>query len=631
MRAIFFILGIFLCCALKAQDLSVRAIPEEISHEAKAVVRLSDKTLTLKSFNRMQIDQTLIITVFREEGNGYAFLPMHYNKEIKLLDYSGEVLNGNGIRLKEFRKKDYKDVSAVDQGTLYADDRVLFYDYKPTQYPYTVKHNYRYETSNTAFIPDWRPVRAYDMGIEKDLYSFVNESGLKVIKNQINISDFEDKITFSESGNNFTYELNNFAPLSQEVMSPGLDEITPQVMVTTQKFELAGFPAEFTDWNEFGLWMYNDLIEGRQALPEAEKKIIANMLHGIESDKEKTRLLYQYMQNKTRYINVAIGIGGWQPYPAEHVSTKGYGDCKALTNYMMSLLSEAEIPSNYTVVYGNDDPVDIKADFTSMQGNHVILHVPLENDTIWLECTSQQTAFNHLGEFTGNRDALSVSAQGGKIIKTQQFPPEKNREIIKGNGKIGPDGVLDLDFNVETHGTQYDHTFYLGMLNKLDQENWLQNRYSAIKTKTFKSFAFENDKNNAVFRQQINLSAPAYAQTAADNLIFPLVPLGRFETSLKKDSSRKLPLQINYGYADTSEFIFEIPDGYGLHYEPESVEINSEFGNYSLQYEIKDRQLKVTRSMLTKAGRFGPEKYMDYVEFRRSIEKADNTKILLEK
>ncbi len=63
----------------------------------------------------------------------------------------------------------------------------------------------------------------------------------------------------------------------------------------------------------------------------------------LTDKRQKVFALYDYLQKNTRYISVQLGIGGWQPFPADYVATKRYGDCKALSNFMVALLKEAGI------------------------------------------------------------------------------------------------------------------------------------------------------------------------------------------------------------------------------------------------------------------------------------------------
>lgn len=124
---------------------------------------------------------------------------------------------------------------------------------------------------------------------------------------------------------------------------------------------------------------------------------------------------------------MALGIGGFQPLTALEVDEKGYGDCKALSNYMKSLLQGIGIHSYYTVI-GNGKYREIKyPDYSSLnQTNHIILCVPLEKDTIWLECTNQNYPFGYIGASNANRFGLLIDEQGGTLVKTNNYLPSEN-------------------------------------------------------------------------------------------------------------------------------------------------------------------------------------------------------------
>ena len=106
------------------------------------------------------------------------------------------------------------------------------------------------------------------------------------------------------------------------------------------------------------------------------------------------------MQKKTRYVNVSIGIGGWQPFDAATVDKTSYGDCKALSNFTKSLLSVVGIKSFYALNNAGSDANSIDRSFPSAQFNHAFVCVPLDRDTIWLECTNQRYPCGFNSDFT---------------------------------------------------------------------------------------------------------------------------------------------------------------------------------------------------------------------------------------
>ncbi len=157
-------------------------------------------------------------------------------------------------------------------------------------------------------------------------------------------------------------------------------------------------------------------------MTEASKQKFIALTKDASSDKDKAKILYNYLQKNTRYISIQIGIGGLEPFPASEVDRLGYGDCKALANYMRSMLSAVNIPSYYCIVKAGRRKESFHKTFANAQdGNHVILCIPFKNDTTWLECTSQNLPFGFLSDFTDDRDVVACTENGGVIMHTPKY------------------------------------------------------------------------------------------------------------------------------------------------------------------------------------------------------------------
>ncbi|MDZ7615343.1 MAG: transglutaminase family protein [Flavobacteriaceae bacterium] len=168
-----------------------------------------------------------------------------------------------------------------------------------------------------------------------------------------------------------SYTFNNLDAIQAESLSPHFRDIAPMVRFAPDKFHLAGVNGQADNWKDFGKWIYDNLLAGLDRLSKETILKIQSLVRDVEDPVERARIVYKYMQDKTRYISVQIGIGGWKPMAASEVDRLGYGDCKALTNYTSSLLKAAGVPSYYTIIYANEKEI-CDLNLHQFRGNHAI-------------------------------------------------------------------------------------------------------------------------------------------------------------------------------------------------------------------------------------------------------------------
>ena len=144
-------------------------------------------------------------------------------------------------------------------------------------------------------------------------------------------------------------------------------------------------------------------------------------------DRAKEIIIYNYLKKNFRYVSIQLGIGGFKPTSAEITDERKYGDCKALSNYMMAVLNCLNIKSYVALVNAGPRQEAVDEDFPCNRFNHMIVCIPGEKDSVWLECTSRTTDFGVLGSFTENRNALLITDSiGGVLVPTPRSRPFEN-------------------------------------------------------------------------------------------------------------------------------------------------------------------------------------------------------------
>lgn len=602
-------------------------IPGTLRPGASAVVRNMETLVTMESQESVVMTVKSAITILNKGGEDHANLVLPYNKSTVIKSAKGYILDAHGNPTSKFSLSNFADQSAISSFSLYEDDRIKYYNPVITAYPFTIVYEYELRFKQNLVLPDWYANPYPDLAIEKSSYTFRHSPLDKIRIKAYNYKGEADEQPF-EKMISHSWSVKDIPAFKQEPYAPSPDNYRTYVKIAPEQFTYYRTKGNFSNWNELGKWIYTDLVKSRQDLSPAVIAEMKNLVQGLSSDQEKAKKIYAYMQQKTRYISVQIGIGGFQPMFAKDVDRLGYGDCKALVSYMQSLLKAVDIPSYYCVVYAGRFKQNMDPDFASMdQGNHVILCLPLSGDTTWLECTSQTMPFGFLGDFTDDRTVLACTEDGGKLLRTPVLTAQMNEIKREARLNVDQSGNISGTMNTSFKGAQYDT--YESIIRKplTEQINLLKDYYD-IDNINFEQVKISQKKTaQPETNEQLTLKIAAYVPKSEHTAYLVPNAFNRL-SSTRSVSDRKLPVHINRGYTEEDELTYHFPDGYVIDFQPKDTELKSPFGTFSARITQKGNELHYYRKFVLNNGSHAAKDYAAFAEFMNQIATADRGKVV---
>ncbi|RKS56139.1 transglutaminase-like putative cysteine protease [Gillisia mitskevichiae] len=607
-------------------SLSITNIPLELLENSNSVIRNESISIEIDDVDKMTIQTKRIVTVLNNSGDDQVSSLEFYNNNLTIKKQSAVVYNALGKEVKKYKQKDFKDVSAVSSNDLFTDNRVSYLDYTPTSYPYTILYNSEVVSKNTIFIQSWSPVDRTSQSVQETSYKLTNPKSIPLRIKETNI---DSSIVNSGDKFNVKYSASNIAALKGEHLSPRIWDYIPKVKIALQDFALAGVKGSASNWQDLGQWQYDHLLVNKNELSPETIAEVRDLTMGVKEPMEKARLIYEYMQAKTRYISIQLGIGGWMPMNALEVDNLGYGDCKALTNYTYSLLESQGIKSYYTVVYAGEEKRDIDGEFASMQGNHVILTIPQENENIYLECTSQTAPFNYLGDFTDNRNVLLIKPSGGEIIKTKKYEFDENIQENSIELFLNANGDFEGDFKRISKGIQYGNTYGLERIAFKAQKIYYRKHLSYLKKLEIDSLTFLNSKKDKIFTEKMAIAGSNFGSVAGKRLLIPLSIVNVETEETPRYLDRNLPLEILRGKTIKNKTVLNIPAEYIVESIPENIELQNKFGSFKMEIKEENKKIIVNQTYILKDGLWEKEAYEDFRKFMIQLKTFSNQKAVI--
>jgi hypothetical protein len=631
-----FLVGFFLALTVslsgKEKDQALypaSTISASMKKDAYAVCREFHNEFELLDYGKATEKVHLVITVLEENGDHFGILMLPYDKTSKIKSISGRIYNADGISDDKLKNSAIQDVNYTSAGQLYDDLRLKLADFKIKTYPYTVEYNFEIEYNGLIGYTNWQPIAEYRFSVEKSsfLVSYPEKLEMRVKETNVPVGCKTEK---NENGKRINeWKLDSIAAWREEPMSPELYTQTARVVIAPTNFVYEGSEGKMTSWKEFGKWVAG-LNNGRDQLPLQRQTEIRNITGEIKDTASAVNTLYQYMQKRTRYVGIQLGLGGYQPFPAETVDRLGYGDCKALSNYMKSLLNCVGIHSFYVLAGAGSNQGITMTDFpTVAQNNHAILCVPLRKDTIWLECTSQTAPCGYLGKFVAGKKVMLITPEGGKLVDTPLLKSEQNLQLRKAEVQINPDGAMQASVKTRYAGYQYDNVSSLFDESKEDQKKELLDDIG-IPGLVIDSFSYEVKKKKIPEAlESLKMNSVKYATKTGTRLFIPMNMLNQMKSIPAKVDNRRMPVLKKYSYYDKDSIVFQLPKGYQVETIPRSKTLSTEYGEYNSTITMQNDRAIYVREMKFKSGVWPKENYQALVEFYSNIVSNDKAKLVL--
>ena len=605
----------------------VSDIPAELLKDAKAVIRNSEIVFEITDINKAVRRVTYVITVLNENGIDNSVLTEYYDKFLTVGKIKHDLYDRNGSPIRNRANVQLEDYSANRGYSLYEDNRIKVLDPKWRNTPFTVEYSYEETFHGLLNYPVWYLYNDFNISVEKSTFTIIVPAGFKFryleknMDHKCEISDLKDKTKYS-----WHYE--KMPAVKNEPFSKSVEEYLPVVISAPSDFEIDGYTGNMDSWANFGKWVYS-LGKGRNTLDQTTTDKVLEMVSGLSGDFDKISVLYNYLQNKVRYVSIQKGIGSWQPIEADDVDRLSYGDCKALSNYMKSLLDIAGIKSFYTLVRSGESSPAVTSGFPSNQFNHAILCIPTRKDTVWLECTSQHIPCGYLGTFTDDRKVLLINEDGGTLVRTKKYSLEDNKQIRIGSVSIDSDGNGTSSSQTDYCGILYDRISGILQMDETDKKKFI---LSKIPVHGFNLLRYSYVEERSIIpkiRETLDGRYSGIGIIMGNRMIVKPNIMARIDEIPYRTKERKSDIQIRRGYIYIDTISFSIPPGYKIENAPDKLMVDTGFGSYSTEIISDTGGFKYIRTFKVYKGNYPVTDYPDFVDFFEKISLADENKLIL--
>ena len=608
-----------------------------------AVLLYSETSVTVLSVDKIRTRVRAAYKILRPEGREHETVFVPFNPGRKITNLHAWCIPAQG-KDYEVKEKDAIDTSGFEGYEVFSDVKVRLlripapdpgnivgYEYEVEERPYFLQDIWEFQGAD--------PVR-------ESHYSLQIPSGWVFKASWLSHPEVKPE---EGSSNTLQWTVRDVKEIRHEPEMPPLSGVAGKMIVSFFPAGGTSRKNEFANWEGMGNW-YQNLINGRMEASEPIKQEISSLTAGKSALLPKMQAIAGFMQHDIRYVEIQLGIGGWQPHAAPDVFSHRYGDCKDKATLMRTMLREVGVDSYHVVI--NTRRGVVTRETPAHHGfNHAILALKLPDELkdplliavmqhpklgriLFFDPTDEVTPFGQLrGELQANY-ALLVTPDGGELVELPQQPSAMNS--IQRVGKLTLDANGMLKGNVEE----------MRLGDRASSERWRlrtvtknADRIKPIESllggslssfQIMRASLINLDHTDQPFGFNYTFQSDNYAKIAGNLLLVRPRVLGNKSSGvLETKEPRKFPLEFDGPSRDTDSFDIALPLGYEVDELPPPTDVDYSFGSYHSKTEASGQMLHYTRALEIKELSVPVSKMDELKKFYRMIAADErNTAVL---
>jgi len=385
-------------------------------------------------------------------------------------------------------------------------------------------------------------------------------------------------------------------------------------------------------WDEVGRW-YWSLQKERITPTAAVQAKAAELVKNKKTDLEKVTALYDFVATNFHYVSLSFGLGRYQPHAAGEILGNRYGDCKDKHTLLASMLQSIGL-SAYPALMNSTRAIDPDVPSPS-QFDHVITVVPLKDEYLWMDTTTEVAPFRLLASSLRNKKALVVPGdRPASLVQTPADPPFPNRQLMELEGKISELGKLEATVRQTARG---DNELALrAAFRRTPPSHWKElaqtlDAFYGMPGEVSDVHADDPAATSKPFHFEYKVAQPNYLDWSAHKtqsaLYLPVLGLPEADTENTDNDAE--PLSLGAPAEVEVRLKLELPRRYQVRV-PVPVKVTRDYAEFRSEYSMKENRVTAERVLVTRMSELPAARARDYLAFRRAVHADEEQKLQIE-